>query len=78
MMLEGSYLEEGCEILEGRFQVIKRLGTGSFGEIYKVLKKDNGAIYAAKIERAVKNTKHVMLFWESKLMQKLKGKTIVP
>ena len=42
MMLEGSYLEEGSEILEGRFQVIKRLGTGSFGEIYKVIKKDNG------------------------------------
>lgn len=78
MMLDSSYLEEGMEILEGRFRVIKRLGTGSFGEIYKVEKIENGAIYAAKIERAVKNTKHVMLFWESKLMHKLKGKASIP
>lgn len=28
-------LSEGQEILEGRFQVIKRLGSGAFGEIYK-------------------------------------------
>ena len=77
-MLESSYLEEGTDILEGRFRVIKRLGTGSFGEIYKVQKNDDGAIFAAKIERAVKNTKHVMLFWESKLMHKLKNKTSIP
>ena len=36
MMLDSSYLEEGTDILEGRFRVLKRLGTGSFGEIYKV------------------------------------------
>lgn len=35
-------------------------------------------IYAAKIERVVSNTKNAMLFWESKLMHKLKGKTQVP
>ena len=33
---------------------------------------------AAKIERAVKNSKHVMLFWESKLIHKLRGKTYIP
>ena len=52
-MMVDSYLEEGMELLEGRFRVIKRLGTGSFGEIYQVEKKDNGFICAAKIERAV-------------------------
>ena len=35
-------------------------------------------MYAAKIERAVKNQKHVMLFWESKMIHKLRGKTYVP
>lgn len=33
---------------------------------------------AAKVEAAVKNQKHIMLFWESKLIHKLRGKTFVP
>ena len=36
------------EILEGRFRVLKRLGNGAFGEIYKVEKKKDGSVYAAK------------------------------
>lgn len=35
-------------------------------------------MYAAKLEKATKYQKHVMLFWESKLIHKLRGKTHVP
>lgn len=76
--MDNFILDEGMEILEGRFKVIKRLGNGAFGEIYKVQKKKDGSFYAAKIERSVKNQKHVMLFWESKLIHKLRGKTYIP
>lgn len=52
-------LTEGQEILEGRFKIIRKLGSGAFGEIYKgihlllnfcsVEKKKTGEFYAAKI-----------------------------
>lgn len=58
--------------------MIKKLGGGAFGEIYKVEKKKTKEIVAAKVEKAVKNQKHVMLFWESKLIHKMRGKTNVP
>ena len=34
-------LSEGQEILEKRFIVSKKLGSGAFGEIYKSKKRDN-------------------------------------
>jgi len=42
-------------ILDNRYKVIKKLGGGSFGELYKVEKKKNGNLLAAKVEKAVKN-----------------------
>jgi serine/threonine protein kinase len=71
-------LTEGQEILDGRFKIMKKLGSGAFGEIFKVEKKKTGEFFAAKIEKATKYQKHVMLFWESKLIHKLRGKTSVP
>jgi serine/threonine protein kinase len=69
---------EGQEILEKRYKVIKRLGGGAFGEIYRVEKRKTGEHLAAKVEKAVKHQKHIMLYWESKLIHKLRGKTCVP
>jgi len=43
-----------------------------------VEKKKTGEFFAAKIEKATKYQRHVMLFWESKLIHKLRGKTCVP
>ena len=71
-------MEEGQEILDKRYKVVKRLGSGAFGEHFKVEKRKTGDFLAAKIEKAVKNQKHIMLFWESKLIHKLRGKTAVP
>jgi len=53
--MDNYILDPAMEILEGRFRVIKRIGNGAFGEIYKVEKKKDSTVYAAKIERAVKN-----------------------
>ena len=47
-------MEEGQEILDKRYKIVKRLGAGAFAEIYKVEKKKTGEMYAAKIEKATK------------------------
>ena len=64
--------------MDKRYKIIKRLGAGAFGEVWKVEKKKTGDFLVAKIEKAVKNQKHIMLFCESKLIHKLRGKTAVP
>ena len=35
--------------MDGRFKVMRKLGSGAFGDIYKVEKKKSGEVYAAKI-----------------------------
>jgi len=54
------------------------LGSGAFGEIYKVEKIKNGQSYAAKVERAHRKNRRTSLFWEHKLIKRLRDKTIVP
>ena len=58
--------------------MIKKVGAGAFGDIYRVEKIKTGEMLAAKVEKADKNQKHIMLYWESKLIHRLRGKTCVP
>ena len=55
-------------------------GKGACPPIGQKTQALEAALYflAAKVEKAVKNQKHIMLFWESKLIHKLRGKTAVP
>jgi serine/threonine protein kinase len=48
-------MEEGQDILDNRYKIVKNLGGGAFGELYKVEKKKTGDYLAAKVEKAVKN-----------------------
>ena len=48
-------MEEGQDILDNRYKIIKKLGGGAFGELYRVEKKKTGDLLAAKVEKAVKN-----------------------
>lgn len=46
---ETSILESGMEILDGKFKVVRKMGSGAFGEVYRVEKKGTGQILAAKV-----------------------------
>ena len=48
-------MEEGQDILDNRYKIVKKLGAGAFGELWKVEKKKTGDFLAAKVEKAVKN-----------------------
>ena len=68
--------KDDTEILDKRFRVIKKIGQGSFGEIYQVQKRVTKEMFAMKAERAIKDQKNIMLFWEAKIIKALKqGKT---
>jgi hypothetical protein len=47
-------LIEGTSILDGRFKIDKKLGSGAFGEIFQVTKAKTNQTYAAKIEKVNK------------------------
>eukprot|EP00002_Diphylleia_rotans_P033661 TRINITY_DN7176_c0_g1_i3.p1 TRINITY_DN7176_c0_g1~~TRINITY_DN7176_c0_g1_i3.p1 ORF type:complete len:401 (+),score=60.77 TRINITY_DN7176_c0_g1_i3:101-1303(+) len=62
--------------IAGKFRLIRKLGSGSFGEIYLGVNTTNGEEVAVKLEQA--NTKHPQLHYESKVYKALSGGIGIP
>lgn len=57
-------------IIGKQFRLVKKIGSGAFGEIYLV-QKNNKEEFAMKLERS--DQKHAQLFFEAKLYNYLQG-----
>ncbi|KAB2072280.1 hypothetical protein ES319_A07G005300v1 [Gossypium barbadense] len=60
----------------GKFKLGRKIGSGSFGEIYLAIHIDTFEIVAVKIEN--NKTKHPQLFYEAKLYNILQGGSGIP
>ncbi|KAE8688395.1 Casein kinase I isoform alpha [Hibiscus syriacus] len=63
-------------IVGGKFKLGRKIGSGSFGELYLAVNVQNGEEVAAKLESV--KTKHPQLLYESKLYMLLQGGTGIP
>lgn len=63
-------------VVGGKFKLGRKIGSGSFGEIYIASNMDNSDVVAIKMES--KKTKHPQLLYEAKLYSILQGESGVP
>lgn len=63
-------------VIGGKFKVGRKIGSGSFGELYLGVNVQSGEEVAIKFENA--KTKHPQLHYESKLYMLLQGGTGIP
>ncbi|KHG25498.1 hypothetical protein F383_02331 [Gossypium arboreum] len=63
-------------IIGGKFKLGRKIGSGSFGELYLGVNVQSGEEVAVKLESA--KTKHPQLHYESKLYMLLQGGTGIP
>ncbi|GAV82992.1 Pkinase domain-containing protein [Cephalotus follicularis] len=64
------------QVIGGRFKIGRKIGAGSFGELYRGVNLQNGEEVAIKLESV--KTKHPQLHYESKLYMLLQGGTGIP
>lgn len=70
-----SNYQEGTKL--GQYKLLKRLGVGSFGEIYSVQSENSKELFAMKIENIFDNTKS-LLEKESNILNDLKDSRYTP
>uniref|UniRef100_A0A3Q7GRI8 non-specific serine/threonine protein kinase n=1 Tax=Solanum lycopersicum TaxID=4081 RepID=A0A3Q7GRI8_SOLLC len=63
-------------VVSGRFKLGRKIGSGSFGELYLGVNIQNGEEVAIKLESV--KTKHPQLHYESKIYMLLQGGTGIP
>ncbi|XP_057738398.1 uncharacterized protein LOC130955536 [Arachis stenosperma] len=63
-------------VVGGKYKIGKKIGSGSFGEIYIATNIETSEIVAVKMEN--KKTKHPQLLYEAKLYNLLQGESGVP
>ncbi|KAJ4833011.1 Casein kinase 1-like protein 10 [Turnera subulata] len=63
-------------VIGGKFKLGRKIGSGSFGELYLGINVQSGEEVAVKLESA--KTKHPQLHYESKLYMLLQGGTGIP
>lgn len=63
-------------IVAGRYRLVRKLGSGSFGDIFLGINVTNGEEVAVKMEP--KNARHPQLMYESKLYKILQGGIGIP
>ena len=63
-------------LIDGKYRLIRKIGTGSFGDIYLGINITNGEEVAIKLESV--KARHPQLLYESKLYKILQGGIGIP
>ena len=61
-------------VVGGKYRLVRKIGSGSFGDIYLGINITNGEEVAVKLESV--KARHPQLLYESKLYNKLKFKNV--
>ena len=68
-------ISNGDLLVGGKFRVVKKIGSGSFGDIYLGINITNGEEVAVKLESS--KARHPQLLYESKLYKILQARLLL-